>query len=312
MYKYKNCLLVLILALPTFSCMQYKTANLPPTEVLLYYSKQTTFTDPGKYAFMYDNLPESTQEICDLIKKQLIHPMEANKIRDILPEGRAPEDGDFPTVSDMLRGLLQRDSSGLTMERGQENRLIVACYHHALLLASILRDRNIPVRLRGGFARYYEKEAKVRFGHVVCEIWDDDEGRWIIIDPDRNIIGVSQNRFEFPAGAWQNFYGTQNRSIRYISSVGEGFQALIHALLLDQAYLLGQERNYWHTPEFLFTKKFNLNNLKKKQIQVINQIADLMNDPANNFKQLEKLYNENPFIQTHERTIDNYYERNYE
>jgi len=37
-----------------------------------------------------------------------------------------------------------------------------------------------------------------------------------------------------------------------------------------------------------------------------------MNDPANNFKQLEKLYNENPFIQTHERTIDNYYERNYD
>ena len=99
---------------------------------------------------------------------------------------------------------------------------------------------------------------------------------------------------------------------KYLGSIGQGDNVYIHSLLLDMAFILGNERNYWHTPDFIFKKDFNINNLKKEQIQVLNQIANLMNDPANNFKQLEKLYNENPFIQTHERTIDNYYERNYD
>ncbi len=288
----------------------HNNSKIIPSDVILdNYSKQTSFTDPGEFAYLYNDLPASTQEICDLIKKQLIHPMEASKVKDKLPEGRAPEDGDFPTVSDMLRGLAERDSSGLTMQRKLEDRLVVACYHHALLLASILRHNNIPVRLRGGFARYYEEEAKVRFGHVICEVWDKENQQWILVDPDRNYIDVSEKQFEFPSEAWNNFYRTKFRNTRYISSVGEGFQALIHALLLDNDFVLYNERNYWHTPAFLFTKNFNLDNLEKEQIQLIDQIATLMINPDINIKKLQRLHDENPFIHEHARSIMNYYEK---
>jgi len=273
------------------------------------YVKQTAFTDPGEFAFLYENLPKSFNKVCDLIKIQLIHPMEAREMGDILPEGRGPEDGDFPNVSSMLRELVMRDSSGLTMARKPEDRLIVACYHHALFLASICRYQNIPVRLRGGFARYYEKEAEVRFGHVVCEVWNADEKCWVMIDPDRNIIDVTTSRFEFPSTAWQHFYGTEYRNIRHISSVGEGFQALIHILLLDQSFVLSNERNYWHTPEFVFNKNFNFNNLEEKQVQTINEIAQLMAEPEINITQLQQCYDKNSFLHARIRSVDAYYER---
>ena len=183
-------------------------------------------------------------------------------------------------------------------------------YHHALLLASILRHQGITVRLRAGFARYYEKEAKVRFGHVVCEVLDSDNQEWILIDPDRNIIDVKRERFEAPSQAWQHFYNTDYRSIRYVSSTGEGFQALIHALLMDHSFVIVNERNYWHTPTFVYRKDFNLNDLKADQIQLIEKIAESMNEPDNKLSELQILYDNNPFIHSHERSLMNYYEKN--
>ena len=282
---------------------------IPSDEILDRYSKQTSFTDPGEFAYLFKDLPESNELICDLIKKQLIHPMEASKIMEQLPEGRGPEDGDFLTVSDMLKELIERDSSGLTMNRKLENRLIVACYHHGLLLASILRSQGKSVRLRGGFARYYEEEAKVRFGHVICEVWDTDKKRWELIDPDRNYIDFSRDRFEFPAEALENFSNNTKGNFRYISSVGEGEQAIIHALLLDNAFVLGNDRNYWHTPSFLFNKDFKPGKLENEQYRVLNQIAALMINPEAHIGKLQKLYDDNPFIQEHKRTIMNYYEK---
>jgi len=281
----------------------------PSDEILNKYGKQTYFTDPGDYKYLYKNLQGSEKEICNLIKKQLIHPMEASKMRDILPEGRAPEDGDFPIVSDMLKELIQRNQEGLTMDRKPEERLIVACYHHALLCASILRSQGKAVRLRGGFARYFEDEMKLRFGHVICEVWNPDKEQWELIDPDRNYIDLSRNKFEFPAETWQNFSNNNIRNVRYISSVGEGEPAILHALLLDNAFVLFNERNYWHTPSFLFTKDFNLSNLENEQLKVLNQIAELMIVPEANISKLQKLYDDNPFIHTHSRSIMNYYEK---
>ena len=82
---------------------------------------------------------------------------------------------------------------------------------------------------------------------------------------------------------------------------------MIHALLLDNAFVLYNERNYWHTPAFLFSKNFNLDNLEKEQIQLIDQISDLMINPDININKLQVLYDENPFIHEHSRSIMDYY-----
>ncbi len=293
------------------SCNRSNSRQIPssPEKLLLVqYNKQTSFTNPGEFAYMFDEIPKSTKEICNVIKKQLIHPMEAAEIPDIFPKDKLPEDGDFPNVTDMLRELVTRNNLGLTMDRLPEDRLLVACYHHGLLLASMLKYKGKSVRLRAGFARYFEKQMNIRFSHVVCEVWDGDKEQWIIIDPDRNLQNVSKDKFEFPAEVWINYMNEDLPKTRYLGSIGQGENVYIHSLLLDMAFVLGNERNYWHTPEFIFKKDFNINNLEEKQIKVLNQIAEYMIEPEANISRLQKLYNDNPFIHEHRRSINSYYE----
>ncbi|MGE5861331.1 MAG: hypothetical protein ACM34J_12295 [Ignavibacteria bacterium] len=44
------------------------------TQALNFYRLYSSFTDPGEYAYLYKNLPDSLPELCHLIKSQFIHP----------------------------------------------------------------------------------------------------------------------------------------------------------------------------------------------------------------------------------------------
>ena len=143
--------------------------------------KYSAYTDPGEYRYLFDDLPESLAELCGRIKTQLIHPFDAGKFAGELPEGRTFEDREYPTVALMLGELLKRDGRGLTASRAPRDRLMVACVHHSMLLASILRHRGIPVRIRAGFATYIGGENDLRITHVVCEVWDEGREKWILV-----------------------------------------------------------------------------------------------------------------------------------
>jgi hypothetical protein len=55
--------------------------------VLDFYRQYSIFTDPGEYAYMYKNLPDSLPELCSLIKSQFIHPYsELPQYREQLPK----------------------------------------------------------------------------------------------------------------------------------------------------------------------------------------------------------------------------------
>ena len=38
------------------------------TSVLDFYHQYSSFTDPGEYAYLYENLPDSLPELCSLIR----------------------------------------------------------------------------------------------------------------------------------------------------------------------------------------------------------------------------------------------------
>jgi hypothetical protein len=56
-----------------FSKNKTTTCN-PYNSLLLAYIIHTSFVDPGEFIYMYNNLPNSSKEICNMIKQQLIHP----------------------------------------------------------------------------------------------------------------------------------------------------------------------------------------------------------------------------------------------
>ena len=150
--------------------------------VLDFYKQYSSFTDPGEYAYLYKNLPDSLPELCSLIKSQFIHPYaELPQYRDQIPKERWNESVKYPTVKSILKGLLSYDSRGLVKDRKPEDRLVLGCRENAILLASILKYRGIPARVRYGHATYLIPGFHT--SHVICEVWNENEKRWMLVDP---------------------------------------------------------------------------------------------------------------------------------
>lgn len=179
----KNTVLILMISLLTgVVCAQNSTQkhdvqvqkskfNKDSISVLDFYRQYSHYTDPGKYEYLYKNLPDSLAELCSLIKSQFIHPYaELPRYRDIIPKERWNEYINYPTVQSILEGLVAYNSSGLTKNRKPEERLILGCRENAILLASILKYRGIPTRVRAGHVTYLRPG--FHLSHTICEVWN--------------------------------------------------------------------------------------------------------------------------------------------
>ena len=184
------------------SCSNGEQESQPPKRVLDKHLEFSHYTDPGDFVYLYDQLPESLNEICDLIKKQLVHPFDIKKFGDTIPEDRVYEDRSIPTVAQMLEELIKRDKNGFVSTRQPKDRLVVACVHHSMLLASILRQRGIPVRIRAGYAKYIGDDKNIRVSHVICEVCDTERNTWLLVDPDRQKIDFQRKEFKFAFETW--------------------------------------------------------------------------------------------------------------
>ena len=169
--------------------------------ILDFYKQYSYYTDPGEYCYLYQSLPDSLSGLCELIKCQFIHPVDLNPYRHLFPQNRHYEDVKFPTVKKLLMGLIDLDANGLTCDRKPENRLVVTCRYHAVFLASILKYRGIPTRVRYGFAPYLAPNRDLHICHVICEVWNKKRKCWMLVDPDRKMINFPKNDFEFPGDA---------------------------------------------------------------------------------------------------------------
>jgi hypothetical protein len=268
------------------------------------YSVQTHLTDPGNYACLYDNLPGTIDSLCLLIKKQLIHPLEALQMGYSLEQ--VIEEGAIENTEQILEALMRKDSSGLSFDRVADDRLLIACQHHAMLLSSILRHRNIPVRIRFGFARYYEKEAGVRFGHVICEVWDAGEERWMLVDPDRNLTDFSPGRFDFSREAWANLKKGKVDKEVYVSSIGGGLKGAVSMLLLDAAHISLKERMNWMYPAIALNDINEFEDLGRSDKKALDDLAYLMEDPDRNFYIIDSLNRYHPGFQPSDFDYEDY------
>jgi hypothetical protein len=305
--KMRKILAVFFLTASVF-CGNVTQRSAPNEEILAVYREFSKLTDPGEYAHLYEGLPESLQDLCSLIKCQLIHPIELGELKNILPEERHYEDPDFPTVREMLAGLIRHDDRGLHRGRKPEHRLIVACYHHAMLLASILRYRGIPVRIRTGFARYYEKEAGVRFGHAICEVWDEMEERWIRVDPDRKFVDIDRNRFELSGKAWKRLRRGRADPGKYMAAASRGDHSFLHILILDVSCVVMEERLYWDEPPVLLEKISRIGGLDPEKLAVFDRMAELLDYPDDNFESLKALYGAHDYLRPAGRSFEAWYE----
>jgi formylglycine-generating enzyme required for sulfatase activity len=293
-------LLISILTITECNCQQ----NVKPTKnvqsngsALDFYKQYSSFTDPGEYAYLYNNLPDSLPELCSLIKSQFInYGWELEMYRDQIPEERWNETSKYPTVKSALKGLLSYDASGFVMNRKPENRLILTCRDNATMLASILKYRGIPVRVRYGFATYLIPGFHPY--HVICEVWNKKDNRWMLVDPSADKIDFSRAEFEFANDVWLKMHNNEiDPELFGIPGEFTGLMPIILVLCSDQASILGNEYTIGQYPPILDYVIEN-NQIPSKHIKTLKKISELMKAiDAESISELREIYDNTPQIQ---------------
>ncbi len=279
---------------------KYKLVENEQTDntVLDFYRQYSSFTDPGEYKYLYENLPDSLPELCSLIRSQFIHPYaELPKYSEQIPKERWNESLKYPTVKSVLEGLISYDSRGLVKDRKPGDRLVLGCRHNAILLASILKNRGIPARVRCGHVTYLIPDFHA--SHTICEVWNENDKRWMLVDPSTVMVDFSSEKFDFSNDAWlklqkkeidPNFFGFPGKYSGLVSIVGK--------VCTDLAFILGTEYTiYQYAPilDYAFDKD---KQLSAEQIETLNKICKLMKTlDAENLSKLQEIYNNTPEIQ---------------
>jgi len=270
------------------SCPAVELAEQPSAQALEQYRAHSVVSDPGEHRDMYSGLPDSWEDLCRVVKHQLIHPFDLAKFEDELGREWRFEDLEFVDTRSMLSVLAERGGAELSLARAPQERLVVACWHHALLLTSILRHQNVPVRMRAGFARYIGRDSGLHVGHVICEVWDESNGRWFLIDPDREIVNVRRRDFEFASEAWDALRGGSDVS-GYRSARYEGAAAVVHLLTLDMRSVLREELPYWYDPDIVQLASRGVSALDPDHVELLDGVASRMKRADASLDELESL-----------------------
>ncbi|MGD8998307.1 MAG: transglutaminase-like domain-containing protein [Anaerolineae bacterium] len=189
-----------------------------PASPLGYYASQGPITDPGAFAALFDGLPRAVPALCEVVQGLMIHRAFAEFYGLAVSDERS-EDAELRHVSHLLSRIIEVDGRLLASPRPPEKRLLIVCRDFATMLCAMLRHQGIPARARCGFARYFgqcpDSTPGFNVDHWVCEIWDPNEERWVLVDAevDENERGfchieidtldVPRDQFLVAGRAWQ-------------------------------------------------------------------------------------------------------------
>ncbi len=159
-----------------------------------YYAAQGQISDPGPYAIQLDSLPEAIPELIKIIQGVMIHLHWADRYGMTLNRVRK-EEANLRLVNDRIAKILELSEAPLTQPRLLSRKTVGTCRDFSLLLASILRSRQIPARARAGFGTYFTKGRYE--DHWICEYWKVTERRWVMVDPQLDALQMEALSIDF-------------------------------------------------------------------------------------------------------------------
>lgn len=169
-----------------------------------FYQTAGAYTDPKLFRQLLQALPDNHAEIVALIRKVLIHPIDARNsgvrfdYKKVLRSQVDHRSVDDILANPKVSALLSLNTLDVQSEPAQ--RGILSCDHYAALFASILRLKHQAVRARCGYATYLVPEKLTP--HWVCEVYDEGRRQWAYIDPEQARIGVEDGAFVLAGAVW--------------------------------------------------------------------------------------------------------------
>lgn len=158
---------------------------------------------PGRHAGAIAALPAGIEALNEIIQGVLVHADWASAYGLAETKLDAAARRTLP-IAERLDDILRRDPQPLYTRRPADERSTGTCRDFALMLCSFLRCRNVPARVRCGFAAYFAGEWE---DHWVCEYWDAKTGTWRLSDPQIDRLLRQKNGIEFdPADVPRQFF----------------------------------------------------------------------------------------------------------
>jgi len=245
-------------------------------------------TDPGDFIYLYKDLPDSLDSLCNLVQNQLVHPWNGGP----QPQGRRYEPRNNHRVANMLEQLVQMNPDGLVMDRLLDERVIASCRENALLLTSILRYQGIPTRVRASWVKYLSSDQSKFTDHWVSEVGHEDEKRWLLVDTNPKRIDLPPSEFQPGGAAWLQLrageaapetYRTDDDLFYVKLNFGHDFNAV-----------LGTGPHYWEAPPLFHVK---MQEMEDWQLALLDRLANLLENPDQNLDELQQLQQEYEVLQ---------------
>ncbi len=124
-------------------------------QILDFYSRPGMMTSPGKYAELFQRLPNDVERLVRIVQGLALHEFVALPFYGVTVSEQRQSESHIRPVVQMLDRILALDDRPLTIPRPPERRLLGVCRHFMVLLLAMLRARQIPARGRCGFGAYF-------------------------------------------------------------------------------------------------------------------------------------------------------------
>ena len=272
-------------------------------DILNYYRQSGMMTDPGEYKSLFEPLPESVKELCEVIQGFHLHIFWAERYGIKLSEERQKE-VNFRTIPQMLKRLLEMEPGPLGVARPLEKKLVGNCRDFTLLLTAMLQQKGVPARARCGFGTYFLPDHFE--DHWVCEYWNASEKRWIMVDAqldafqaetlkiDFDPLDVPPDRFITGGNAWLMCRRGEQDPDKFGIFDMRGYWFILGDLVRDFLALNKIEILPWDPWGFILgPEEFEAG----IDWQKIDQLADLTIGGDKTFAGVRSFYNNEPIIQ---------------
>jgi Transglutaminase-like superfamily len=218
------------------------------SDVLSFYTAPGVMTSAGRYAHLLDGLPGDIAELAAIAQGLVIHEHMVDGYGVTLTEeDRAAVH--LRQVEKLLGAIVARDDRPLRIARTPAERTAGNCRQFTVLMTAMLRFQGRPARARCGFGNYFPSGQHE--DHWVCEYWEPDEQRWILVDAqiddrqlgwfpiDFDVTDVPRDRFVVAGQAWEQYRaGNADPSTFGLSLINEAGDWWIASNLMRDAQAL--------------------------------------------------------------------------
>lgn len=251
-----------------------------------HYRQHTAVTQPGRFVAALDALPDDVDGLIGAVQNLLVH-YQTDKAK-LSPEIIAVRSAevDLRWAEAMLSRLMQLQDGNLLSPREPAKRLLCTCRDFAVLLCTFMRQKQIPARVRYGFAHDQYKPERPMHDHVLVEYWDGQHWRYaesrlnVLPEPLLNIEQKDFPRDLFFSGGeiWRQIRAgvlSERAFSGYHFNDDYGQWTVRNLFLLDMTSLCGYEPLMWDAWGVLLEEKPGARVTHVDQLELLDSLAQL-------------------------------------